>query len=333
MAKRDIVYGCRIGGRDEMLKQFNSNPDLIPVGNRLVIDLKTGIPRERRMDDYFTYQCDITYDPHNTNREVERMVRRIFSYVGSDIIQNEEDRVVNKDNDELDYPDEFFHFIHKCLGYSLTGYRRERKLFLLQGDDGNGASTFMKIMEKVLGPCFAKLPPMDDLKTVKYVIDNATHCRFFSTGKIEPPKHMSKLSVVSLFKELYEIGQYKIWSLVPRDYEANEMKISQFRGHVQSKIVVQIKMPSKFLTSRQIMELPDSSEEIQEDFDGPKYLYRAIPDIIDRLDDQEVMSGFLNFLIQGAKYWYEEGLGECPSNSHASYIKSTNFNEPSDQND
>ena len=46
---------------EEFMGKINSHPSLIPIKNNLVIDLKTGLTRERKREDYFTKTLDFEF--------------------------------------------------------------------------------------------------------------------------------------------------------------------------------------------------------------------------------------------------------------------------------
>ena len=46
---------------------------------------------------------------------------------------------------------EMIHFIHKALGYSITGSVKEQCIFIMYGTGSNGKSTFCKHISKILG--------------------------------------------------------------------------------------------------------------------------------------------------------------------------------------
>lgn len=103
--------------------------DLMVVGGaNQVIDLKTGHARPYTRNDYITRPLACAVEPDATCPRWEKFMEEVF-------------------------PDEAIrHYVHKAIGYTLTGDMREQVFFFLYGIGRNGKSVFMRTLEKyVLG--------------------------------------------------------------------------------------------------------------------------------------------------------------------------------------
>ena len=107
--------------------EWDSNPWLLGVRNG-VVDLRTGLLRQGRAEDYITMQTACPYDP-------DAKAPRWESFL-ADILQ---------DNPELTP------YLQRALGYSITGDCREEIFFLMTGGGRNGKGTVANTVHYVLG--------------------------------------------------------------------------------------------------------------------------------------------------------------------------------------
>lgn len=107
--------------------QWDSNHWLLGVQNG-VVDLKTGELRDGRRDDWITKQAGCAFDP-------DAQCPRWLQFLNE---------VMCDDAAMVDY-------IHRALGYSLTGDMREQAFFLAVGGGSNGKSLFLDTLEHVWG--------------------------------------------------------------------------------------------------------------------------------------------------------------------------------------
>lgn len=113
---------------------WDADPWLLGVPNG-VVDLRTGELREGRPADKITLIAGAPFDPHAQCPRWEAFLREIFL-----------------DNQAL------IDFIHRAVGYSLTGLTTEQCLFLCYGTGANGKSTFLAALRHVLGDYAANTP-------------------------------------------------------------------------------------------------------------------------------------------------------------------------------
>ncbi len=107
--------------------EWDTDPLLLGVVNG-VIELRTGHLRDGRREDRMTKFAPVVYHPNATYPVWSRVVPEIFSH--------------RKD---------VLHWIHKSVGYSITGLTREQALFFATGIGRNGKDKFMETLRKALG--------------------------------------------------------------------------------------------------------------------------------------------------------------------------------------
>ena len=106
--------------------QLDSDPWLVGASNA-VIELKTGTIREYSRDDYITRTLGCDVDPQATCPRWEQFMEEVF-------------------------PDpELRHYVHKAIGYTLTGNTREQCFFFCHGTGHNGKSKLVEALEYVFG--------------------------------------------------------------------------------------------------------------------------------------------------------------------------------------
>ena len=114
-------------------EQFDQQPWLLNVSNG-TIDLKNGVLREHRADDYLTQMTKVKYDADAT-------CPRFLKFLAE---------ITNNDEETIKY-------IRRIFGYCLTGDISEQAFFLFFGVPGSGKSTLLKILLWLLGD-YAKVP-------------------------------------------------------------------------------------------------------------------------------------------------------------------------------
>jgi len=107
--------------------QFDRDPWLLNVLNGTV-DLRTGELRPHNREDFITKLAPVEYDAEAECPTWWKFLRRIF-----------------RDNFSL------IEYVQKAIGYCLTGDTREQCLFLFYGLGANGKSTFLEVIQVLLG--------------------------------------------------------------------------------------------------------------------------------------------------------------------------------------
>lgn len=106
---------------------FDTNPMVLNVGNG-TLDLTTGTLNPHDREDRLTKLADVDFDRSATAPRWLQFLDEIF----------EEDK-------------ELLEFIQRAVGYSMTGHTSERCLFFLHGGGANGKTTFVTVIQKLLG--------------------------------------------------------------------------------------------------------------------------------------------------------------------------------------
>jgi putative DNA primase/helicase len=128
-----VLAQCQQGILDSG-KDWDANPYLLGVQNG-VVDLKTGKLRPGSQEDRVSRQSDIPFDCEAKAPRWKRFLREIFSENG-----------------------ELIQFIQRAVGHSLTGDINEQCLFFLFGAGANGKSTFLRVLQYILGDYSYSLP-------------------------------------------------------------------------------------------------------------------------------------------------------------------------------
>ncbi|MCZ4331792.1 phage/plasmid primase, P4 family [Aeromonas hydrophila] len=109
------------------LHELNANPMLLGTANG-VIDLKSGRLLAPRRSFMMTHYSPVAYDPAATCPRWEQFIGEITCGDA-----------------------EYAAFLQRCVGYWITGRTDEQLLFFLHGGGCNGKSTFMSVIQQLLG--------------------------------------------------------------------------------------------------------------------------------------------------------------------------------------
>ncbi|MFM1701543.1 phage/plasmid primase, P4 family [Aeromonas salmonicida] len=109
------------------LHELNANPMLLGTANG-VIDLKTGRLLAPRRAFMMTHHSPVAYDPAATCPRWEQFISEITCG-----------------------DSEYATYLQRCVGYWITGRTDEQLLFFLHGGGCNGKSTFMSVIQQLLG--------------------------------------------------------------------------------------------------------------------------------------------------------------------------------------
>lgn len=126
---------------------LNTNKLLLAVKNG-VIDLTDGSFRGGRREDFITQVAPVEYDP-------EAQCPHFLQFI--------QDTFIRGTYDKAEEDQELLNFVHKALGYSLTGETSEQCLFFFYGSGANGKTTLINVMLSLLGSDYSAQTPMDTL--------------------------------------------------------------------------------------------------------------------------------------------------------------------------
>lgn len=117
----------------ELAPKMDKNPDLLGVKNG-VIDLKAGTLRPGRPDDYIATVIDVPYEDCNTTTP-QSFINDLF----------------NQDAEACSY-------MQRMLGYAITGHASEQVWTIWTGSGSNGKSLLIGTLQKLLEPIWVSMP-------------------------------------------------------------------------------------------------------------------------------------------------------------------------------
>jgi len=124
--------------------ELDQDPWLFGVANG-VVDLRVGSLREVGRDDYVTRRSPVAFNP---DAKCPRWLQFIAEITGKPA----PDRGIEKRPDLAAY-------LHKMLGYAMTGSVREQKMFIAVGDGSNGKSVLIDVLAWIMGSYCQDIPP------------------------------------------------------------------------------------------------------------------------------------------------------------------------------
>lgn len=253
--------------------ELDNNNYLLGVTNG-VINLKTGALREPRREDLITKRALVDYDP---DAHAPLFLAFLDRIMGGNLA--------------------LIGFIHRAVGYSLTGLTDEQCLFFLHGSGQNGKSTLLTAIKELLGDYAMQCPaetlmvkqgggniPNDiaRLRGARMVATSETEDgRRFAETMIKQLTGQDTIAARFLFAEYFEfIPNFKIW------LAANHKPV--IRG-------------DDYAIWRRIRLIPFAVTIPPEEKDGklPEKLRAEYP-------------GILAWAVQGCLEWQRQGLNPPP---------------------
>jgi len=249
-------------------EQLDNDPWLFNVKNG-TIDLRTGEIREHRQDDLITRIANVEYDPAATCPAWKKFIMEIMNY-NTDLI----------------------HFIQNAAGWAITGDTSEQTMFILFGTGANGKSTFLNTIMNLLGDYAIATPTETFMKKVGDQITNdiarLRGTRFVTTTEAEHGRRLSEPLIKQITGNDRMTARFlygEFFNFVPT------FKIFMATNH---KPVIK---GTDHGIWRRIKLIPFTTRIEEEKQD--KHLEQKL-----RLEGP----GILNWLIEGARRWYAEGL-------------------------
>ncbi len=255
-------------------EHWDDDPWLLGVQNG-VVDLRTGELRPGRWEDRITMQTRFPYVADARSELWERTVSDIF-----------------KDDPEV------VDFVHRSLGYSLTGDCREEVFFMCRGDGRNGKGTIINTVAHILGDYHDNLSfhslergqfgPREQTNDIAKLV----HRRFVTASETTGGR----------------LDESRIKSMTGRDPLTARFLHKEFFTFVpEFKLWLSVNLPPK---------VRDDSEGFWARTRVIPFLqcYEDRPDKDERLKDklQVEGEGVLSWLVRGCLRWQESGLGSPP---------------------
>ena len=256
---------------------FNTKKHLLKVGNG-TLNLKTGILLPDTPDDLFSICIDVPYyrslpEP----KSFKRFLNTIF------------------ENDK-----ELIEYVHRLLGYCITGETKEQLFFVFYGTGANGKSTLINILQSVLNDYVGSL---DSYALAK---------KDDGSGRANPTliqNRFCRLVTVSEKNDRSELDISLIKSITGGDKINTRML---FQNNIKP-----------FAPMYKIVFTANKLPKVNWDDYGIRRRYRVIPfnktlkeDEIDLDLERKILANeketILKWLADGAKKYYKFGLGEEP---------------------
>jgi putative DNA primase/helicase len=137
-SKTALQAALALGKSERLLsttgEEWDSDPWSLGVGNG-VVDLRTGELRNGKQCDLITMHTEVGFDPAARCPRWLRFLDDVFS----------SDR-------------ELIGYVHRSVGYCVTGITTEQVIFVCHGSGANGKSTFLDVLRNVLGDYSFNLP-------------------------------------------------------------------------------------------------------------------------------------------------------------------------------
>ncbi len=253
------------------LHTLNANPMLLGVANG-VVDLSDGRFMAARRAHMMTHISPVTYDPAATCPRWEQFIHEISCG-----------------------DTELAAFLQRCVGYWITGRTDEQLLFFLYGHGCNGKSTFMSVIQTLLGEFSRQI--------------NSNVLLFNRNGYTGPNPSLTKLVdarlvVANELPEGARMDENLVKAMTGDDvivarapYAKTEMEFRPRFSLVMvgnHKSVIRDTSPGMW---RRMMLLPFSAAFTGDQLD---------PNLMQKL--QAELPGILNWAIRGTQQWLTLGL-------------------------
>ena len=254
--------------------EFDTNHWLLTCKNGTV-DLRLGTLRDASRSDFITKCIPITYASEATCPTWRTFLTRIM----------------NNDTALVD-------FLQRAIGYSLTGDTREQCLFMLYGTGANGKSTFLDVVQSLLG-VYAQSTPASTL-LAKHGLDAVSNdiarlhgARFLSVTEISEGKRLNEALIKKLtgndvltgrflYAEFFDFkGAFKIW------IACNHKPMLEGTDYAMKRRIKVVPFEVTFKD--------DAQGELRQDKTLPEKLHAEL-------------SGILIWAIQGCLTWQSKGL-------------------------
>ena len=248
--------------------ELDKNPWLFNVRNG-TLDLRSGEIRQQRPEDLITMLANVEYEKDADCPAWKKFIREIMNY-----------------NTDLIY------FIQNAAGWAITGDTSEQTMFILFGTGANGKSTFLNTIMNLLGDYATATPTETFMKKSGDRITNdiarLRGTRFVTTTEAEHGKRLSeplikqitgndRMTARFLYGEFFNfVPTFKIWMAT------NHKPVIKGTDHGIWRRIKLIPFTTRIEEDKQDKHLEQKLMD-----EGP---------------------GILNWLIEGARRWREEGL-------------------------
>ncbi|MEM3858287.1 MAG: primase-like DNA-binding domain-containing protein [Candidatus Micrarchaeaceae archaeon] len=271
------ILKCNLNDKNFLLL-LNSKNNLLSLkssiyGDHVVLDLKTGVIRERTKKDYFSYELNVFYNPQSVCQNFDIYLNYITC----------EDNGVKEE-------------LKNIFGYSITGDCRNKIVFILRSDKINDIFTLISILKNVLN--------IEEFFTLIYkniLNDKQLSCRtiYNELFKLKSSRIVIYWNVFNNSEKLINISKTHILNEYPEIEEFEYLgKIFRFLRKFKIFFITNSKPyisdDTHILDKVKVIELKGKNND---------------NNLIDKiLNDENEKSGILNWLISGALNYYKNGL-------------------------
>ena len=172
--------------------------------------------------------------------------------------------------------DELIKFLQRAVGYSLTGYVSEQCLFILIGTGANGKSTFLNVLQSLMGD-YAGTIPMQSLMDQRngsqtndlaylvgkrlVVASEGERGHKIAESEIKMMTGSDRISCRALYKDLFEFEpHFKLWLATNNLPTISGMDDAIWRRIrvIEFPVQIPLEQQDKTLADRLVKELPES---------------------------------------------------------------------------
>jgi putative DNA primase/helicase len=255
------------------------SPDYLPIKNNMVINLETGKQRDRKIEDYFSFYCDV---------EPVKEINQYFMTTIKNIMCNN---------------DENLKYLQKIFGYCLTGRIDPQVYFIFHGAGSNGKSLLLSLLGEVLKKACAPISKsvIIDLKQKKGsngseivalkdlrvgIFAETEQGEFLNEGQLKTISGGDKQTARAIYKEPIEFNLF-LKLIVCSNFKPN------FDG-------------TDWGTARRIKYIPfDAKFSEFPDETKPNTEFKVILNA-DKILIKNHLNDFFTWCLQGAKEWYKD---------------------------
>ena len=270
----------------ERIKLIDSVDHLLPIKGGLVINLKTGIPRLRAKEDYFSWETPIGWTDNADIAAARDFMTKLMC----------------GDAEETAC-------LQRILGYSLFGGNPEQKLWIHYGPTAaNGKSTLMKILSAIIGEGYLTIDRSVFVNAKNATIDAGPHMARLKGKRIatcletedgdtmnvailKSIAGLDNVTAKALYKDPIDFAVKFVLNIVTNNYP--QVDKSADEGLLR-KIAV-IEYSAKFLDRNMVRK--DVAGEYEADL---RFANGQWPD--------HFLEGMLKWIVEGAMIYSRDGL-------------------------
>jgi len=293
----NITYVFKLYLSEIQDKDFIDNLDrndmyLLPIRNRQVINLKTGMVRPREHTDLFTYYCDV--EPTEDK---------------SDVFQNFINSIMCNNESSVKY-------LQTILGYCMTGDMTAQSVFIFWGNGSNGKSVLLNLLNKMLDKAYKPV--------AKNVILNMAY------GKSAGPELIDiKNSRLVTFSETgrdEELNAEIIKTISGGDaITARGLYKEPITFKLQCKLLICTNNKPKFdgndfAMTRRLKFMPFEASFVDKPNPSNKNQYK-IDKGLEKTIVENHLDEFFTFCVRGAMRWFKRKIFEPPTTILKEQIK------------